>query len=204
MENCLVTQPEAMAATGVAGNGRTMHLDTELTLNNGARLHGQLHALRPAFIDQVVARGLRIPVGLYRGDGLLGSMVMHDLDPVAKPDWNPGRIAADPQAPYEIPPLSPFRWRDLKRQWHRKIRQMRGQLENLAIRAIVYERGYEGLPEYADDMVNAYLAAHGRPKVAPADRLFQALAIRQIAAAHRLDAGRLVSAPMHRTGPGAA
>ena len=60
---------------------------------------------------------------------------------------------------------------------------MHGRSENLAIRSIVYELGYEGLPEFADDRVSAYLTRHGRPIVSTVDRPFQALAPRQINAA---------------------
>jgi hypothetical protein len=201
METCLATRPHAIAATGVAVNGRTMIRHREETLNHGARLHGQLHALRPDFIDRLVARGLRLPIGLYYGDGLIGSMVMHDLDPIHI-EWDPTRIAGSPEATYEIPVLSPFRPRDLRRQLQRKIRQMRGRLENLAIRSIVYGEGYEGLPRYADDMVMAFVTKHGRPRVPALDRPFQALALRQIQAGGRPDPASLE--PILKTGHGAA
>jgi hypothetical protein len=197
MEACLADHADAVAATGVAANGRTMSQNTERTLTEGSRLHGQLHALRPDFVDRLVARKLRLPIGLYYGDGLVGSMALHDLDP-PRIEWDPKRIAGSPDATYEIPMLSPFRVRDLKRQFHRKVRQMRGRLENLAIRSIVYERGYEGLPELADDMVNTYLSEHGAPPVSLLDRPFQALALRQIRAAHRPDPAALVPALMRR------
>jgi hypothetical protein len=190
LESCLAARPDAVAATGVAANGRTMVRDTELTLTEGSRLHGQLHALRPDFVDRLVARQLRLPIGLYYGDGLVGSMALHDLDPLRN-GWEQWRIAGSPTATYEIPMLSLFRVRDLKRQFQRKVRQMRGRLQNLAIRDIVYEHGYEGLPEYADDMVMAYVARHGRPAVPIEDRPFQALALRQINTAARPDPGLL-------------
>ncbi len=199
LESCLAARPDAVAATGVAANGRPMVRDTERTLTEGSRLHGQMHALRPDFIDRMVARGLRLPIGLYYGDGLIGSMALHDLDPLRN-DWEQRRIAGSPVATYEIPELSPFRPRDLKRQFQRKVRQMRGRLENLAIRSIVYQHGYEGLPEYADDMVTAYVARHGRPAVSLLDRPFQSLALRQIAAAHRPEASRLTPALLRRQG----
>ena len=118
-------------------------------------------------------------------------MALHNLDPVYH-EWELKRIAHSPEATYEIPMLSLFRLRaDLKRQFHRKVRQMRGRLENMAIRSIVYHDGYEGLPGYADDMVKTYLSRHGRPVVALPDRPFQAMAIRQINAAQRPDPGLL-------------
>lgn len=201
LETCLAARPDAIAATGVAANGRTMVRDTELTLTEGSRLHGQLHALRPDFIDRLVAKGLRLPIGLYYGDGLVGSMALHNLDPLHN-DWEQQRIAGSPAATYEIPVLSPFRARDLRRQFQRKVRQMRGRLENLAIRSIVYEHGYEGLPEFAEDMVTAYLAHHGLPIVSVMDRPFQTLALRQIHAAHRADPALLEPVLLRRLGQG--
>ena len=190
MEAILATRPDVVAVTGIALNGRTMHRHTEPTLTDGGQLHGQLHALRRDFIDRLVGRGIRIPIGLYYGDGLIGSMAMHDLDPL-RVAWEPKRIRGSREATYEIPMLSIVRVRDLIRQFHRKIRQMRGRLENLAIRSIVYEHGYEGLPEYADDMIRDYLAAHRLPPVSLADRVFRRLAVRRVRAARRPEPGRL-------------
>jgi hypothetical protein len=199
MEACLMTRPDVVAATGVAVNGRTMQQATGPTLTEGHRMHGQLHALRPEFIDRLVARKLRLPIGLYRGDGLIGSMVLHDLDALHN-KWVPSRIASDPEATYAIPMLSPFRLRDLQRQFQRNIRQMRGRLENLAIRSIVYVHNYEGLPEYADDMIATFLTEHGRQDINFLDRPFQALALRQIRAARRPDLGQLEPVLMRRLG----
>src|SRR5580658_2151602 len=195
----LLMNPEAMAATGVAANGRTMVRDTERTLTEGSRLHGQFHALRADFLDRLVMRKLHLPIGLYYGDGLVGSMALHNLDPLNN-GWEQQRIAHSPEATYEIPMLSLLRPRDLKRQFQRKVRQMRGRLENLAIRSIVYEHGYEGLPEYADDMVTTYLAHHGKPVVALPDRPFQGLALRQIRAARRPDPALLQPVALRRLG----
>jgi hypothetical protein len=197
MEACLATRPDVVAATGVALNGRTMHRHSEQTLTEGGQLHGQLHALRLDFIDRMVARKIRVPIGLYRGDGLIGSMVMHDLDP-RHVQWENKRIGGSAGATYEIPVLSVFRIQDLKRQFHRKTRQMRGILENLAIRSIVYDHGYEALPEYADDMILAYLAQHPLPPASLTDRPFQALALRQIRAAQRPGSARLEPALIGR------
>jgi hypothetical protein len=179
LERCLATRPEIVAATGVAANGRTMARNTQPTLSWGGHLHGQLHALRADFLDRFVARGLRLPIGIYYSDGLIGSMAMHDLDTIGV-EWKTQRIGGSPGAVYEIPVLSPFRFADLKRQFHRKIRQQRGRLENLAIRSIVYDLNYEGLPEYADDMILGYVEKFGVPKVAWVDRPFQLLALRQV------------------------
>ncbi len=168
----------AVAATGVAGNGRTMARATAETLQQGGRLHGQLHALTPGFVARMQQAGLRLPVGLYRGDGLLGSMASHNLDALGKP-WDGQLIAGAAEAVYLIPPLSPWRRADWQRQFRRKVRQMRGRLENAAIQSVIYREGYAGLPAFADDMIAAWLDAGGQPQAGLADRPFMALALRQ-------------------------
>ncbi len=175
----LADTPRAVAVSGVAVNGRTMHLSTARTLGEGGVLHGQLHAFRPDFLDRMVAEGIRLPVGLYRGDGLMGSMAAHDLDALGLP-WDNARIAGVAEATYEIPQLSPFRPADLQRQFRRKVRQMRGLLENNAIKDVIYRDGYTALPGSADDLIADYLAVNGVPSVSLVDRPFLALALRHL------------------------
>ena len=186
----LGAHPHAMAATGVAGNGRTMKASTAQTLRHGGQLHGQLHAFRPHFLDRLTRAGLRLPLGLYRGDGLLGSMACHDLD-AAGVEWDGHRIRGAAAATYEIPPLSPFRPADIARQLRRKVRQMRGRMENAAISSIIYPEGYAALPAYADDMIAAWLASGGRPRAGILDRPFMDAALWQHARARRLEGDSL-------------
>jgi glycosyltransferase involved in cell wall biosynthesis len=175
----LSAHPEAVAATGIAGNGRTMKAATEETLKVGGRLHGQLHAFRPSFIDRLTQAGLRLPIGLYRGDGLLNSMACHDLDPRQFP-WENARIKGTAEAIYKIPQLSPFRPSDISRQFRRKIRQMRGRMENAALTSLIYQHGFSALPLSADDMILAWLATGARVPVSRAERPFMAFAMRAL------------------------
>jgi hypothetical protein len=178
MEERLDTDARAMAVTGVCTNGRTMKLATETTLSVGGTLHGQLHAFRREFLDRMVARGIKLPIGIYWGDGLLGSMAAHNLDALSEA-WDNGRVVGIAAATYEIPTLSPLRLTDVQRHLRRKVRQMRGLIEVAAIRDLIYRRGYEGLPDDAAEMVEDYLTAYGPPKVGWVDRVFQMLALRQ-------------------------
>ncbi|PPQ38315.1 glycosyltransferase [Rhodopila globiformis] len=190
LESCLATRPDIAAATGIGVNGRTMYRNAQTTLTQGGHLHGQLHTLRADFINRLVASKIRLPIKLYRGDGLLGSMVIHNLDPLHTP-WEPKRIGSSPGATYEIPATSIFRPSDLRRQFHREIRQQRGHLENAAIKSIIYEKGYEGLPSSASDMILAYIERFGLPRVPLADRPFQALALRHLRRAQRPEPAQL-------------
>ncbi len=201
LEDCLASRPAAMAATGVAVNGRTMHLATQKTLEQGGVLHGQLHALRPEFLDRMVEQQIRLPIGTYSGDGLMGSMAAHNLDAMGRP-WDNGRIVGVRQATYEIAALSLFRPRDLQRQFRRKVRQMRGKLQHQAMKAIIYRHGFARLPPDADDLVRDHISEHGVSATSIADRPFMALALRQLRVARKPDPAdyvpRCVSLPEHQ------
>jgi hypothetical protein len=184
----LAARPAAVAATGIAINGRTMHRSSEEVLSG--KLQGALHALRPEFIDRMVGQGISLPIGLYRGDGLLGSMAAHDLDPIGT-QWDTSRIVGVAEATFEVPSLSIFVPSDLRRQFRRKVRQMRGHLENAAIKTVIYQRGFIALPAYADEMIAAYLDQHGVPPTPLPDQPFMRLALRQHRAARRAAAADL-------------
>lgn len=193
LARALARRPEARIATGIALNGRSMSIATEKTLTVGGVAHGQLYAPRSDFIDRLTARGLRLPLGLYRGDGLLGSMAAHDLDPLAHA-WENRRVAGVGEATYEIASLSPFRPQDVRRHLRRSVNQMRGRLESAAIQEIIYKHGYAALPERADDMIRAFLAAHGPPPTPLRHRLFMAAALRHVRGAGPSDPAGLIPA----------
>ena len=186
MEERLASAPHVVAVTGVAADGRTMREMGVQALRTGGVLHGQFHALRPQFLDRMSERGIKLPIGLYRGDGLLGSMAAHDLTPISKP-WENSRILASARATFTIPRLSLLDSRDARRLFRRRVRQMQGLIENKAIASIIYRSGFEGLPEHVADLIQDYLAAHPAPEVSPLERPFQWLALREIAKTERPD-----------------
>lgn len=162
LANALSTHPHAHIASGVPLTGRSAKAVVE---SNGAGVRGNLFAMRPAFVERLVSAGLRLPIGLYRGDGLLGSFAMHDLDP-ANP-WDEDRVVGVLDACYSFRPLSVFRWRDIRRQYNRMIRQALGRTEIAAIQRIIYYDGSVGKPNgFADlpgdghEMVSKYLRSN--------------------------------------------
>lgn len=176
MEERLRSAPHAVAVTGVAANGRTMRKMGAQALRTGGVLHGQLHALRPEFLDRMTALGLRLPVGLYRGDGLLGSMAAHDFAPLSTP-WDDSRIAAETRATFTLPSLSLLNRSDVERLFRRRVKQMQGLVENKAIASVICRSGYEALPEHVTDLIRTYLEDHGAPRVSPLEAPFQSLAL---------------------------
>ena len=151
LNRSLEEHSQSNAAAALPSTGRSASNIRVDMLKYGG-LHGSLFALRRSFVDRLVMMELRLPIGLYRGDGLIGSFVAHDLDP--QNPWRPflaGNVV--PTATWQTVPLSVWRWRDLVRHWHRLIRQGRGRLEHEAIKEIIYRNGYKALPVYADLMI---------------------------------------------------
>ncbi len=122
-----------------------------------------LFALRGDFVARMRETGFRIPAGLYRGDGLLGSAVMHDLDALGTP-WTNAFMAVAPDATWSFRPLSVWNHADRKRHWNRLLRQGRGELEDMAIKRIIYEGNYAALPAQASDLIR-YLVREDRAEV---------------------------------------
>lgn len=201
LDNCLATHPHAMAATGVALNGRTMHLATRKTLEQGGVLHGQFHALRPEFLDRMVEQEIRLPIGTYYGDGLMAALANHNLDSLGQA-WDDSRVIGVSDATYQIATLSLFRPRDLQRQFRRKVRQMRGKMQNQAMKEIIYRHGFAALPANADELVRKHVSEHGIPAVSFMDRPFLALALHQIRVTREFEPASLV--PRRITLPEAA
>jgi hypothetical protein len=147
----LAGEPFANVAAALPSCGRSAPAQRAQMWRSPA-LHGSLHALRGSFLDRVRAAGIRLPVGLYRGDGLIGSLAVHDLDAKANP-WNTARIALAEEATWHVTPLSPLRPRDLRRLWNRRIQQARGRFEDVALRERIYRDNFSALPSFADDML---------------------------------------------------
>jgi hypothetical protein len=178
------------AATGVPTQGRSANMIADLMSKTGG-LHGSLHALPCHFVQRIVKNQYRLPKGLYRGDGLIGSMAMHDLDPLGYP-WRPDLVAVVGEATWDQRGLSVLRPSDLVRHWRRMIQQARGRLENAAIKSIIYRGGYGALPEFADDMIKEWLS-----QIPAVERRkyrrdpFTRLALDRIERGRRPDAGAL-------------
>jgi len=144
-----------------------------------SRLFGQMFAVRGEFLDELADRGRRLPVGLYRCDGLFSGYVCHETDGVAHREPLP-RVATVPSAQWRIRPLSPFRTRDVRAGYNRLVRQARGRLENQAWNTILWTRGFGALPRFADDMILEWLKTNRPLKEGFPAGLFTWLALRRI------------------------
>jgi len=175
----LEARPGAQAAAALPSAGRSAaRLRAEMLRESG--LHGSLFALRDGFLDRLAAQGISLPLNLYRGDGLLGSLVLHDLDAQGG-GWRHERIALVPEATWRAPRLQPWRWRDWRRQFRRLVQQARGRLQAAALREDIYGPGFSALPEDADARVLRWIAANpGARMPRPWGDPFAALAVAEM------------------------
>jgi hypothetical protein len=72
-----------------------------------------------------------MPLGLYRTDALLNSVLSLNLDP-ARNGWDASRVLVHPTATWDFEPLAWHRPADLLTQLRRILRQHRGELEKQA------------------------------------------------------------------------
>ena len=154
--NALDADRHALIASALPVSGRSATVVATNTMKGGM-VNGQCYGLRPDFVDRLVKAKYRLPLQIYRVDGLLGSMAAHDLDPLNKP-WDNARLIGVAGANFALTPLSIFKWRDIRRQHKREIRQARGRMENEAIKSIIYTDGYGALPDNANAMLRIWLS----------------------------------------------
>jgi glycosyltransferase involved in cell wall biosynthesis len=159
----LAAHPAAQAAAALPSTGLSARRLRRAMLRQPG-LHGSLFALRGSFLDRMAAQGLRLPLGFYRGDGLIGSLVLHDLDAMAG-GWREDRLVLEPRATWRVMPGRPWRLTDLQRHWRRLIQQGRARLQWPAVRAAIYPGGFAALPEDADAHVLRWIEGAKPPRL---------------------------------------
>jgi hypothetical protein len=125
-------------------------------------LPGPLCAMRDAFLQRLVVRGLRLPIGLQGADGLIASFILHDLDAIGQPRAA-SRLVLCETARWRAEPFFLLRWPDWRRLLFRSIRRARETLEDAAIREITSKAGFEGLPQFAEPMLLDWVTRYHQP-----------------------------------------
>ena len=129
--NATAANTRALGGSGVPtmGESSTM-LRINLIVNTG--FHGNFCCIKAGPIEQMREAGIRLPVGLYRTDSLMGALLCYALYP-ADHAWEDHRIYVHPNASWQM---------DIAKWWHpkdamgfikRRWRQARGDLEKAAI-----------------------------------------------------------------------
>lgn len=153
----LADAPEALGVTGVPSAGRSAAKAREYMIRHGG-IQGNMHALRGEVMTEIRERGVRLPLGLYRTDSLVGALVLLKLTPESA-KWEPRRMVVAADATWDIPDQSAITFRNVKAQFKRILRQAQGELENRALREHMTVRRLpaQQLPETAAELVNHWI-----------------------------------------------
>lgn len=157
----LETHPAALSATGLPSYGRSAKQFRQEILRNGG-LHGNLYALPKHTVKLLREHPFNLPLGIYRNDSLLGAALAFALDPAAH-EWGPKeRLGVCEQASWFAPEKAWWRLSDLSDQWRRRKRQVRGQIENTAIRQHLSgdKRPPSEIPVTVTEWIQAWAEAH--------------------------------------------
>ena len=129
----LQAQPEAHAVAAVPSAGRTAARAAAIMLREGG-LHGNLFGLRAQALARFREDRFRLPVGMYRVDATMGSVLCFNFDPAAHPWDLKRRIAVDGAATWDVDAPAWWKPQTLRAHLQRRVRQAQGQVENEAVR----------------------------------------------------------------------
>jgi hypothetical protein len=185
LDQRLAQSPEALAAAGVPTCGRSAPALRAQLISSGG-LHGNMHAIGAEAMAGLRAAGVRLPLGLYRTDSLIGAVLMYKLDP-AQYRWDTARIVVEPEATWDVRGMSELSKKNIVGQFKRILRQAQGDLENRAVREhLAIRRDLpQLLPRTGQELVNGWLRDHPREAL----RMFLKKPARYYAA-RKLRAGR--------------
>jgi hypothetical protein len=150
----------ALAAAAVPTAGRSAK-SLKARMIREPQINGSLYALRGETMHRLRQSGARMPLGLYRQDGLLGSALAFGLDP-GQHAWTPDRIAVVPEASWSRRVASPWNARDILGRFDRMTRQALGVLEARAIRdhLVHLERPLADLPTTNARFIGSWIRRH--------------------------------------------
>lgn len=160
LDASLAAAPEAFGATGVPTSGRSAPALRAAMLSGGG-FHGNMNAIPVHAMAQLRTSGFRLPLGLYRTDSLIGSVLMFALDPVTQ-HWEPRRIVVNGDATWDVPGQADFTVKNIVAQFKRRQRQAQGDLENRAAREHMVGRRLPitRFPKTVRELVLDWIAAH--------------------------------------------
>ena len=181
IDDVLARDHEAWAAGGTPSVGRSAkRLRGRMQTQGG--MHGSLYALRGAVVEMLRSRGIRLPLGIYRNDSLLGAIMCFSADPGAH-RWNAKRIAVVAAASWTNETLRWTRWSSVVTQYKRMQGMAQGVLENAAVRQhLALDRlPPESLPRTSAELVARWRAAHPGEALALLRHPLRRRAARQLA-----------------------
>ena len=151
---------EVLGSSGVPTVGRSAKSIAK-TMEIEGGFHGNLCAIRSTAMAEMRKRKIRIPVGMYRVDAIMGAFLSFGLKNDTR-IWEPKRyIPVTFDATWNIESKKWYRPQDII-AWHRRsMRQSRGKVENAAVKyhLTVENTAFEHLPEDIGQLFNRWKSA---------------------------------------------
>jgi hypothetical protein len=157
LQGRLEQAPDALGVTGVPSSGRSAAWQREYMLRHGG-FQGNMHALSGEALATLRKKGIRLPLGLYRTDSLIGAALLFKLMP-EEAKWDTRRVVVAGDATWDVAGLSTLTLGNIVSQFKRRLRQAQGELENRAVREHLSVRRLPlaQLPGTAHELVNGWL-----------------------------------------------
>jgi hypothetical protein len=130
--DAVLADAHALGGSGVSHDGTPDERVAPPAVRPGG-FNGNLCCMKAWAVAEFKRQGIRLPVGLYRGDAVIGALLLYDMDPVGT-RWADRRILVHGQARYLTDPKRWWRWSDAVSAAKRTLRQAKGELENKAVR----------------------------------------------------------------------
>lgn len=158
LDSALTARPSSLGGTGVPTVGWSAERLRREMLTSGG-FHGNLCCVRGSVIDEIRRRNIRIPLGLYRVDSLMGAILTFGLNPLDN-IWEPSRIVVVGESSWDLDMKSPWRWGDWVDKGKQFERQLRGKMENAAVKFLftVLKDQPEKLPTDVRTLVEGWKA----------------------------------------------
>jgi hypothetical protein len=142
-----------LGGTGVPTSGRSAQIMAEAMLAIGG-IHGNLCCIKGSVIEKIRHIDFYIPVGMYRTDSLIGSLLSLNLDPISN-KWNSKLIHVEPTATWKVKKKEWWSLGDILAKMKQIQRQQRGLLENQAVIHHLFsqKKRFEELPESSTELL---------------------------------------------------
>jgi glycosyltransferase involved in cell wall biosynthesis len=145
-------RPEAHGCAGLPASGRSRDAFREKLIRE-REMAGNLYAVRGSCLMEFRRRNIRLPFGIFGEDGLVTTLIKWNLDTRGERDDR--RITACETATFAYEPLSPFRLRDLRIYYKRKMRYAVRQQQVNMLCPLLWEGGVEAMPAHVVDLYRA-------------------------------------------------
>lgn len=140
LQETLASHPGALGSSGAPSTGWSAKAITA-TMQSDGGFHGNLCAITANALAQIRKTGIRLPLGMYRVDALMGAFLSFGLANTNR-TWSPKE---------HVPVTFDATWHCRSKKWYslqdinawlsRRERQIRGKVENAAIKQLLVHEG---------------------------------------------------------------